>query len=108
MCEEVSIAHSWCFFLSAVYVSDADDEGASTEAERSSSEAEGSNSEDLLNEGSTSEELGSGLSQQLTTSYGAVLDKGFDMEGYDQQTDIIPGYYMIEEEVWYSPFNVCN
>src|SRR6266404_8192917 len=106
MCEEVSIAHSWFFFLSAVYVSDADDEGSSTEAKHSSteakhssSEAEGSNSEDLLNEGSTSEESGSGLSQQLTTSYGAVLDKGFDMEGYDQQTDIIPGYYTIEEEV---------
>ena len=38
----------------------------------------------------------------------AVSDNGFNMDGYDQQSDNISGWYTTEEEVRSSPFNVLD
>jgi len=38
----------------------------------------------------------------------AVLDNVFNMEGYDQQSDIISGWYATEEEVQSLLFNVLD
>ena len=89
--------------------------------ESSSSEAEGPAVDlsdesvaavDLSDESSSSEESGSS-SEKLVhnpqtpplvfpaspASHEAVLDDAFNMEGYDQQSDIISGWYTTEEEV---------
>ena len=69
--------------------------------------------------GSSSEESGDSHSQQPLSSsktpplhfpaspapLEAALDDGFNMEGYDQQSDIISSQYTTEEEVRSSPFN---
>ena len=114
--------------LSVVDASDADDEGSSSEAEEPAVDLsdEHSSSEEsaveLSNEwGSSSEDSDDHSQQPLATlqtppldfptspaPHEAVLDNVFNMEGYDQQSDIISGWYATEEEVQSLLFNVLD
>jgi len=119
------------FSLSDTDASDADDEGTSSSSEGAViAEGSHSSSEDtaaeLSNEifSSSSEESDGGLprSQQPHTGLPtpplyfptspapdeAVSDCGFNMEGNDQQSDNIYGWYTIEEKVRSSLFNVSD
>ena len=82
--------------------------------ERSSSS---SSAVELSDEGTSRSEEQQPLSTSKTppldfpaspTPHEAVSDNGFNMDGYDQQSDYISGWYTTEEEVRTSPFNVLD
>ena len=72
--------------------------------------------------GSSSEESNNNPSRQHPTAsqtppldfpaspapHEAVFDEGFNMEGYDRQSDSITSWYATEKEVRSSPFNVLD
>jgi len=127
---DLQLTHG-AFSLSDTDASDADDEGTSSSSEGAViAEGSHSSSEDAAAElsdeifSSSSEESDGGLprSQQPHTGSPtpplyfptspapdeAVSDCGFNMEGNNQQSDNIYGWYTIEEKVRSSLFNVSD
>ena len=105
-----------------LYDKDCSSEKAAVEHSDEHSGTEGSAVELSDEGGSTSETSDDNLSQQPLAALQtpplyfpaspapdeAVVDEGFNMEGYDEQYDIISSCYTSEEEVCSSPFNVLD
>ena len=122
MSEEVSTAH---LFLLVVDANDADDESSGNEAEEcpavepdedSSSEESavelsargGSSSENNLSQPPLATLLTLPLDSPASPALDVVLDDGYNMEGYDQQSGIISDWYATKEEVRSLAFNIID
>lgn len=103
-------AHSWSFF-SVVHANDADNESSGSEDACSSTES----AVELSSSRSPSPQRPPNTSKTPPLDFPgspaphqAVSDNGFNMDGYDQQSDYISGWYTTEQEVRSSPFNVLD